>query len=110
MDLDNLVVFSFVGIISVIIGVVMKWKPPKRINSLFGYRTHRSTQNQRMWEEANRYSAMWMIYVGVFFILIGLIVAKFVQGIQGLGILAGVFLTVHLLVFVMVERRLKELE
>ncbi|WP_211746661.1 SdpI family protein [Paenibacillus sp. Marseille-Q4541] len=110
MDLDNLVVFSFVGIVFVIIGVAMKWKPPKKINSFYGYRTNRSMSSQRMWEEANRYSAMWMIYVGIFFIFIGFIVAKFVQDIQGLGILVGVFLTVHLLLYVMVERRLKELE
>lgn len=110
MDLDNLVVFSFVGIIFVIIGVVMKWRPPRRINGVYGYRTNRSMKNQRLWDEANRYSAMWMIYIGVFFIVIGFIVARFVQGMEGLGILAGVFLTVQLLVFVMVERRLKELE
>ena len=30
------------------------WKfPPKKINSLYGYRTHKSMQNQEIWDFAN---------------------------------------------------------
>ncbi|MCM3783390.1 SdpI family protein [Neobacillus mesonae] len=110
MDLENLVVFSFVGVVFIIIGLFMKIKPPKRINNIYGYRTNRSMSSERMWQEANRYSAIWMIGIGIFYIVIGMFVSKFVRGMEGFGILVGLLLMLNLLLFVVVERRLKDLE
>ncbi|MFF2912422.1 SdpI family protein [Paenibacillus sp. NPDC057934] len=45
--------------------LTVKKKPPKKINSLYGYRTKRSMKNQLLWDEANRYSAELMIRYGL---------------------------------------------
>ncbi|MCM3127467.1 SdpI family protein [Paenibacillus provencensis] len=110
MDMENLVVFSFVGVVFIILGLFMRIKPPKRVNHIYGYRTNRSMKSERMWKEANRYSAAWMIGIGIFYIIIGLFVSRFVSGMEGFGILVGLMLMFNLLLFVVVERRLKELE
>lgn len=34
---------------------IIFWKfPPKKINSIYGYRTHKTMQNQQIWEFANK--------------------------------------------------------
>lgn len=39
---------------------------PKKINSLYGYRTARSMQNQQIWDEANHYSSLFMLKLSVY--------------------------------------------
>lgn len=38
------------------------FNPPKKINSLYGYRTPRSMKNAENWEYANQLSARYMVY------------------------------------------------
>ena len=54
------------------------WKfPPKKINNLYGYRTHRSMQNQEIWDFANTtFNQSFLIYSGISF-LGGLLLANF---------------------------------
>ncbi|GAB3932531.1 SdpI family protein [Mucilaginibacter myungsuensis] len=64
-----------IGIIFVIAASLQKKWQPKKINSLYGYRTTASMQNQQAWDEANRYSANLMINLGWVLIAIGVITA-----------------------------------
>lgn len=41
-------------------------KPPKNINSFYGYRTSRSMKNQQTWDEANRYSAKFSLRLNLY--------------------------------------------
>lgn len=58
-----------------IVGCIQKYYPPKRINNLYGYRTDSSKKSQQTWDEANRYSAILMIKMGLIAIVLGLIMA-----------------------------------
>lgn len=44
------------GIISILAGIILLKKPPKRINFLYGYRTNKSMRNQQSWDFAQMYS------------------------------------------------------
>jgi uncharacterized membrane protein len=54
--------------------------PPKKINNLYGYRTHKTMLNLEIWNYANTvFSRNLLIYAGISF-LGGLIFAHFVSG------------------------------
>ena len=54
-------------------GLLMKYYPPKSINGLYGYRTARSMENQRNWDEGNKFSAILMIKLGAAAIVLGVL-------------------------------------
>lgn len=58
---------------------IMFWKfPPKKINNWYGYRTHKTMLNQKIWDFANTvFSKNLVIYSGISF-LGGLVLANFV--------------------------------
>lgn len=64
------------GIIFIIIGFIFKAFPPKKINSIFGYRTLLSMKNQDTWNEAHKYSANTFIIVGFIFIPLQFVLSK----------------------------------
>ena len=57
---------------------IVFWKfPPKKINNLYGYRTHRSMLNNDIWDFSNTvFNKNFIIYSGISF-LGGLIFANF---------------------------------
>jgi len=53
--MDLLIPFTMIGF-----GWLFIHKPPKKINSIYGYRTSRSMKNEETWEFAHRYSGkLW---------------------------------------------------
>jgi len=66
---------QLIGIIFLIAGVIQRYYPPQKINSLYGYRTERSMKDQQNWDEGNRYSAVLMIKASVILIVAGVILA-----------------------------------
>lgn len=52
------------GIIFMIGGLVMYFFPPKKINSLYGYRTSSSMKSQQAWDFAQRFSAIKLLQIG----------------------------------------------
>lgn len=52
------------GVVFVLAGATMTFKPPQRINSFYGYRTSRSMRSQQAWELAQRLSARSMLKWG----------------------------------------------
>ena len=59
------IVLAYLGLILLLSWFFYK-KPPKNINSIYGYRTMRSMKNQQMWDEANRYSAVFSLKLGLY--------------------------------------------
>jgi uncharacterized membrane protein len=56
-----------------LIALITKYYPPKKINNLYGYRTKRSMMNKDTWDFANSYSTQILIISGMFTTLVQLI-------------------------------------
>ncbi|MEE9406910.1 MAG: SdpI family protein [Polaribacter sp.] len=71
------------------------WKfPPKKINSLYGYKTPKAMLNQQIWDFANStFNNSLLIYAGISFIA-GLFFATFVKAELTWQPMAFVFLSV----------------
>ncbi|SFI59830.1 SdpI family protein [Halpernia frigidisoli] len=54
----------FGGLIFIVAGFIMYKFPPKNINSLYGYRTSSSMENQEKWDFAQNYSSKEMMKLG----------------------------------------------
>ena len=61
------------GGIFLIAAVIMLVFPPKKINSLYGYRTSSSQKNQQNWDFAQRYSSWRMMEAAVFMIAVSMV-------------------------------------
>ena len=64
----------FPGIIFILLGLFMNFFPPKKINSLYGYRTAASMKSQERWDFAQKYVAKKIIQTGILVVLLGLII------------------------------------
>ena len=53
------------GSIFVIVGLILYYFPPKKINYLYGYRTKNSMRNLERWTFAQRHSAKLMMCCGI---------------------------------------------
>ena len=58
-------VLFLVGFIFIVTGLILKFFPPKKINSLYGYRMPSAMQNQATWDFAQIYAANRMVLAGV---------------------------------------------
>lgn len=66
MDTINNFLFPplLICLIFILVGILMIVFPPKKINSLYGYRTSASRKSQERWDFAQKYSAKEMIKLG----------------------------------------------
>jgi uncharacterized membrane protein len=76
---------QLVGLILLIIGLIMSRFPPKKINAYYGYRMPSAMKNQETWDEANSYSATYMVKAGLVTIAIGVMILV----IQAMHVLPG---------------------
>lgn len=75
MNFDS-VIFSLDGLCSAIFLIIffITYRfPPKKINSLYGYRTSRSMKNQNNWEFAQSFSSIQFLKSSVVLLLVSLI-------------------------------------
>src|ERR1700744_495644 len=63
-----------IGLLYILIGLVRRYLPPKNINRWYGYRTLTAKTSQQTWDEANRYSAVYMIQAGAVLLVVGFII------------------------------------
>lgn len=66
---------QLIGLIFFVGGIVQYYYPPKKINSLYGFRTPSSQRNQQTWDIANRFATVYMIKSGVILVVIGILMA-----------------------------------
>ena len=57
------------GFLFLIIGLVFRFFPPRKINSFYGYRTSQSMQNQHKWDFAQNLSAKYFIVLAIILLL-----------------------------------------
>lgn len=90
------------GGLMIIVGILIKQFPPKSINSVYGYRTRRSMSDQRLWNEANRYSASLMILSGLVIAGMGFLLGSSLIILQLILLVAAC-----VIIFMLTEKRLK---
>lgn len=97
------------GPIFMLAGIVMLYFPPKKINSLYGYRTPSSMKSQERWSFAQEYSAKEMIKLGGLLLLTS-ILGLIYQPTQSIAMIIGLALMILMVIvlFVRVERAIKK--
>ncbi|MBL6010179.1 hypothetical protein C7B63_12995 [Bacillus halotolerans] len=92
------------GGLMMIAGLFIKLFPPKSINSVYGFRTRRSMSDQKLWNEANRYSAALMILSGLIVLGAGVLLRSSFIILQLILLVAACIIT-----FILTEKRLKHM-
>lgn len=64
-----IIVMCFISIFTLITGFWFYFKPPKKINMFFGYRTKNSMKSNKHWDYAHYISGKLFIYYGVVLLL-----------------------------------------
>ena len=106
-----------IGLLFIILGLMQKYLPPKKINNWYGYRTATARSSQQLWDEGNRYSANYMIRAGQLVLIFGFILyagslyihaPADVQKIVNYGILFGGAVGIGIFSTIATEKHLKE--
>jgi len=61
-----------IGLTYLMAGVLLWRFPPKKVNSIYGYRTPRSMKSKKNWDFAQQYAAVKLMRWGFFLALLGL--------------------------------------
>lgn len=98
-----------VGLIFIFAGLLMFYLPPKKINSLYGYRTNSSMKNQERWKFAQKFSSIEMLKLGTFLTLASLL-ALVTTISNSLNLIVGLSLTIIgvAVLFIRVEKAIKK--
>jgi uncharacterized membrane protein len=104
----NITLHLILGPLMVLLGFIFKLFPSKRINDFYGYRTKRSKLSQDIWDEANSYSPMLMIGVGVITSVAQIVFYFALELETGVGAAAGLLVVLLLCTIPMTERHLKK--
>jgi len=97
------------GVCFLLAGVYVLIFPPKRINSLYGYRTSNSMRSQSSWDFAQRFSGREIIKWGTVLLICSLFGLQYGPG-EKLGTVIGLsILVVVIVVFILrTERAIKK--
>lgn len=90
-----LFILEITALIFFLTGLILYKFPPKKINSLYGYRTRNSMRNQERWDFSQKYSGkimMWSSFGMAFIGLTGLFMA-FSESLQTIFSLSIVIIT-----------------
>jgi immunity protein, SdpI family len=97
-----------IGGIFTVTAIILYIFPPKKINSLYGYRTASSMTSQERWQFAQRFSAVAMLQSGLGLIVLSGLGLYFSISPQTDAIFAGVFVAIAVLIlFLRTEIALK---
>lgn len=105
---EILIIHLIVAPVLLAVSLLMKIWPPKKINHVYGYRTHRSMKNQHNWDIANRYGAELMMWAGITNVFVHILSYLLIGGEASLFIPLGYYVSFIVVSIVLVEKRLKE--
>ena len=95
-------------ILSIIIVILFYLFKPKKINSWYGYRTSKSTQNQEQWNLAQKYSSTLSVKLLFISLLIQLIIYKIVKNYAISSLLTMIlFVLTFAIIIYKTEKKLK---
>ena len=97
------------GLIFILAGFIMLEFPPKKINSLYGYRTNSSMKNQERWNFAQKYSSIEMIKLGGLLALSAVIGMLYnPNGKTGMILGLGLMISMVIILLIRVEKAIKK--
>ena len=108
-----LLVILLMPLMMVGFGLLLMKNPPKRINSVYGYRTRRSVRSQDTWEFAHHYfGKLWLVCglvsIPISLVPICLVLGKSEQVISVTGLIVlGLQTLLMLVTIILTERALK---
>lgn len=96
------------GVCFLLAGVCVLIFPPKRINSLYGYRTSNSMKSQSSWDFAQRFSAREIIIWGTVLLVCSLVGLEYgPEGKLGTVIGLGILVVIVVVFIFRTERAIK---
>ncbi len=98
-----LVMTWLVPLTMIVFGMVFYYKPPKKINSVYGYRTKMSCKNQKTWDFAHRYCGkLWTLF-GTAIIPFSVLpmILVWAEDVDTVGIWGGTLVTIQCLLLVL---------
>lgn len=99
---------AIVGFVFALTAFITLKFPPKKINSIYGYRTSRSMKNQENWDLAQRFSSQLMLKQGLIMLLLAFILAVLPVPIEIATLISILLLLTSVInLFVQTEKRLK---
>jgi uncharacterized membrane protein len=111
MGTDNTLVLMplITGPVFLIAGFLLRRYPPKHINWLLGYRTHRAMKSQQHWDFAQRCAGRELMIWGVVYVATSLLGAFFFPS-PGVGVAISIplLLVFSIIPIVRTENRLKQ--
>ena len=78
-----------IPVVLLIVGIVGKFKPAKTINPTVGYRSKKSRASQEAWDKAQVLMAKYMMLIGGILLVISLIAAIIISGLEGTAMIVG---------------------
>ena len=82
--------------------------PPKKINSIYGYRTSRSMKNQENWDLAQRFSSQLMLKQGLIMLATAFLLEVLPIPMEVATLISMLLLVTSVIIlFVQTEKRLK---
>lgn len=109
-QIANIIVSILIGLIFYGSAILLRKFPPNDVNALYGYRTARSMKHKELWNEGNQYSAKLMKKYGIYFTVLGIAISLIFKGLSITFITMGIMIFYIVLLFVKVEKRLKEMD
>jgi uncharacterized membrane protein len=98
----------FGGLIFIIAGFILYKYPPKKINSLYGYRTTSSMENQEKWDFAQKYSSKEIMKLGFLLLISSLLslITNF-DNLTNMFIGLGLMILIVIVLLLRVEKAIK---
>lgn len=106
--MNYLTSYNILGLLLILLGTLLFFFPPKKINSTYGYKTPSSMSSQKKWDCAQRYSGKLMFFHGLILSIGNLLsqkagISEAMQHLVGVTLLFSGFGGL----FFLVERKLK---
>lgn len=92
-----------------LVAAVTRYRPPRQINWLYGYRTARSMRTPATWQEANAYFARYFWHLSWLLPLVAVALLLLIGGPSAVLGLAGVVMAGLLIGMLRTERHLRRL-
>lgn len=106
---EAFIIFVLAAFFSLVTGRWFWYKPPKKINWLYGYRTKRSMKNLQRWKFAHRYSGKLFLRFGMVLLLLAMLSFYFEEFVHIPGVIAVlIFILGTSVIIFLTERAIKK--
>jgi len=106
-----MVIISIIlGVSLLLLGAVLTFFPSRNKENGYGYRTFRSTSDEKLWEEGNRLSGKVLLYGSPLGLMICLGINIFFNSMLNVMLQFFIWFILLMSMFIMTEKRLIEVE